>query len=589
MKKNNKINENKEIYECEAEYNDELIKLTIGKLDNDIFIRSSYYGLKVTLDELKPLTKLAFESVDESYNYFKDKFVNKQFRIKNITSNELTLIIHVIDPINSKYKEIEFNLRENFENNEYIFKDLYYKNLQQNKNNNRMKNEINNLNKEIQYLQNEMKNMKNLIQQYQNFCLNNMNNINNNINNHICQINNNMNYMNNNICKLNNNLNNINMNNNNMNNLNYCNMKNTNIDNCNMNNMNNMNTMNIINMYNNNNLDNYGNNSNSSNHNVDNMNRNDSDLYSETQNEKGITVIFKVDKSINPIKINCNENDLISSLIEKFYSKWSCGKSKKRSNKFIFKGKKLNEQMTVKEAGITISDNNVYIVNKFDVIFKLYEGSQIKVKISDDELVSDLIKNFINKSGFDSKDIKSYVFNNCPLYENETVGDTQLEDNSVVFVIVKKKIEKISISLLDREKSIRNTICNIDCPINFKISTLFDKNCFEKAIVFNDKKLEEDITFKEAGITDNSQIYYIPDCTILIRLKNENWNYGTSKSFLVIEISIYDSIFYLKQLYFAKSGGDISRKFFFDSKELDDNLTVKECGLRENSEVIVCE
>jgi hypothetical protein len=354
-------------------------------------------------------------------------------------------------------------------------------------------------------------------------------------------------------------------------------------------------TMKIINMNQgnfNNNFNNNRYNNNSPNYNVDNKKRIISRVNSKTKGEKDFSVIFKDDKLIgkDPIKINCSENDLISSLIEKFYTKWTCGKGKKRDNryKFAFKGRKLNEQMTIKEAGITISDNKIFIVNKFDIIFKLYDGSHIKVQINNDELFSDIIQKFINKSGYESKDIKSYEFGDSPLYENMTVGETQLQDNSIVFVIVKKKIEKISISLLDRSKSIGDTINNIDCPINFKVSALFDKS-YKKIIVFDDKKLDEDLTFKEAGITDNSKIYYITDDIISIKLRNESWNYGNCKKFLEIDISIYESIFYLKQLYFVKSGGDISRKFYFDSKELDDNLTIKECGLMNNSKIIVCE
>ena len=573
MKTNNNIKDNKDIYECETNYNNERIKLTIGKADKDVFIRSSYYGLKLTPNEIKLLTNFSFDSIDQLFNFIKNRFIKNQFKIKNITSNDLSLIIQTRDPINERYKEIELVLSENFENKEYIFKDLYYKNLQQNQNNNNMRNEIDSLNKEIQKLQNEMMNMKNLIQQfqqYQSFCTYNINNLNCNFSN----IKNDMNIMNNDIYQLNSDMNNIKMNNN----IKYNSfMNNNNLNNSNMNNNNtNFNT----------------NNSKIENNNVYNMNTNTSELNSQIQDEKDISVIFKNDKLIgkDPIKINCNENDLISSLIEKFYTKWTCGKGKKRDNryKFAFKGRKLNEQMTIKEAGITISDNNVFIVNKFDIIFKLYDGSHIKVQINNDELFSDIIQKFINKSGYESKDIKSYIFGDCPLYENMTVGETQLQDNSIVFVIVKKKIEKISISLLDRSKSIGDTINNIDCPINFKVSALFDKS-YKKIIVFDDKKLDEDLTFKEAGITDNSKIYYITDDIISIKLRNESWNYGNCKKFLEIDISIYESIFYLKQLYFAKSGGDISRKFYFDSKELDDNLTVKECGLMNNSKIIVCE
>ena len=572
MKTNNNIKDNKDIYECETNYNNERIKLTIGKADKDVFIRSSYYGLKLTPNEIKLLTNFSFDSIDQLFNFIKNRFIKNQFKIKNITSNDLSLIIQTRDPINERYKEIELVLSENFENKEYIFKDLYYKNLQQNQNNNNMRNEIDSLNKEIQKLQNEMMNMKNLIQQfqqYQSFCTYNINNLNCNFSN----IKNDMNIMNNDIYQLNSDMNNIKMNNN----IKYNSfMNNNNLNNSNMNNNNtNFNT----------------NNSKIENNNVYNMSTNTSELNSQIQDEKDISVIFKNDKLIgNPIKINCSENDLISSLIEKFYTKWTCGKGKKRDNryKFAFKGRKLNEQMTIREAGITIKDNKIFIVNKFDIIFKLYDGSHIKVQINNDELVSDIIKKFLNKSGYESKDIKSYIFGDCPLYENMTVGETQLQDNSIVFVIVKKKIEKISISLLDRSKSIGDTINNIDCPINFKVSALFDKS-YKKIIVFDDKKLDEDLTFKEAGITDNSKIYYITDDIISIKLRNESWNYGNCKKFLEIDISIYESIFYLKQLYFVKSGGDISRKFYFDSKELDDNLTVKECGLMNNSKIIVCE
>ena len=65
MKKNNNIKGNLEIYECETNYNDEPFKLTIGKEYQEIFIKCSYYGLYLTLDDIKPLTKLAFESIGE--------------------------------------------------------------------------------------------------------------------------------------------------------------------------------------------------------------------------------------------------------------------------------------------------------------------------------------------------------------------------------------------------------------------------------------------------------------------------------------------------------------------------------------------
>ena len=110
MKKSNNFKGNNEIYECEINYNDEPFKLMVGKEYQEIFIKCSYYGLNMTLDDIKLLTKLAFESIDESYNYFKDRFIKKQVKIKNITPNELILIIQTIDPINEGYKEIEFCL-----------------------------------------------------------------------------------------------------------------------------------------------------------------------------------------------------------------------------------------------------------------------------------------------------------------------------------------------------------------------------------------------------------------------------------------------------------------------------------------------
>ena len=67
--KKNKFQNYPEIKEYETDFNNDLIKLTVGKTDNNIFIRSSFYGISMTCDDLKQLTQLVLDSLDKAYNY----------------------------------------------------------------------------------------------------------------------------------------------------------------------------------------------------------------------------------------------------------------------------------------------------------------------------------------------------------------------------------------------------------------------------------------------------------------------------------------------------------------------------------------
>ena len=110
-----------------AKYVSDYINLSIEKTKNNVIIRSSYYEIKLTKDNLSSLTKIIYKSTDELFELIKNLFNQNKYRIKKVSSKEIILILIIYDAIKGKEKEIEIFLLENFENSNYLFKELFSK------------------------------------------------------------------------------------------------------------------------------------------------------------------------------------------------------------------------------------------------------------------------------------------------------------------------------------------------------------------------------------------------------------------------------------------------------------------------------
>ena len=127
-------------------------------------MRSEFYELKLHLKDLSLLTKTIFKSIDESFEFINNIFKQKKFKIKEKNIKEIKIIIIVYDMIKGKEKEIELCLKENFQNKNYLIRELFnkynelHKEIIEEKNNNKLLYEVNNK------LKNENINVKNEIE-----------------------------------------------------------------------------------------------------------------------------------------------------------------------------------------------------------------------------------------------------------------------------------------------------------------------------------------------------------------------------------------------------------------------------------------
>ena len=104
--------------------------------------------------------------------------------------------------------------------------------------------------------------------------------------------------------------------------------------------------MNLMNIMNNN--INYNNNYNSLNTNFNNLNINE---FNNNNEPAPINIIFKERETGTSINILCNNNDLISTIINKFKLKKGIN-FKEKKYKFIHNGKELKKHLTVKQQGL---------------------------------------------------------------------------------------------------------------------------------------------------------------------------------------------------------------------------------------------
>ena len=196
----------------------------------------------------------------------------------------------------------------------------------------------------------------------------------------------------------------------------------------NMNNMNNFNSMNNINNFNN---------FNSINSSIQN--------FQESSNNNYKTAVFKYSGYLSKycnfvIMIKYKDEDLISTLIDKFIKKYE-RKLIKENIKFIFNAKKLNENLTAKEAGLTQYANIFVSYNRnYNIIFKFLEIKNAECPFLIPfifEKISDLMYLFISLTGLNSSDILNLYYKNKKLNEGLSIEEAGLMNNSEIFVKLK--------------------------------------------------------------------------------------------------------------------------------------------------------
>ena len=499
-------------------YNSDLIKIIIGKTTNNIIIRNTYYELKISAEDLSLLTKISFESIDDAFKFFENLLNKNKYRIKEKTSKRIKLIITTSGVNKEKEKDIELLLEQNFENKNFLIKDLYdkYINLEKEinevKNDNKILKEENNILKqnndnlkfdienikgdknegikglEMQYL--NMLNTMNYIQQQINQFMIRINEIEQIINstrndkykiaNQNHSLNSSLNNLNKNINEAYDFKNNINKNQNN----NILIQKDPNINN-------------IMN---------------------DTFNLNDNLININSNEKRKINILFKGSIKF-PINIQCQEDDLISTLIKKF---------RKEANFFTkycmfeYNAKYLKENLTVKEVGLS---NNGYIL-----VRTLNSSTSIKFKISgikDDSLsfritenylnkVSKLIEDFLSLSGLISSKIIKYEYNNKILNGNITLEEAGLNDNSEIIVYAQDKIKSFYLNFKKiKSNNNNNKTAKIGCLNTEKMYSIIARYLYETKInismydikfLFNSKEINKEENIEKLGLTNGSTI-----------------------------------------------------------------------------------
>ena len=447
-----------------AKYLSNYINLSIEKTKNNVIIRSSYYEIKLTKDNLSSLTKIIYKSTDELFEFIKNIFNQNKYRIKKVSSKEIILILIIYDVIKGKEKEIEIFLLENFENSNYLFKELFSKYSFIEKELYNIKNNNEQLMEENNKLKNDNKNLKIEIESIKNNHINDIGNINMNIMNIYNQLQQQINQYMQQINNIQQQINNIQQQRNigimgQMNNFNLMNQNDfilMNQNNLNLMNQNDINPMkqNNLNMINFNNYNQINQNYLNS---IENQN-NSNTMNNIEQNSITVTFIKSGDNWTErvPIMINCNKNELVSTLIEKFRIK---ANYQEKNIFFFYNAKKLCYNLTLNE--LEISNNSyIFIVKKSGIIFKIKSDYFFKISFqSSDKLLSDLINEFLNESCFTRLDIIEFTYNGKILNENISMEEANIKDNCEILVKTRKKL-KYNIIL-------------------FKCSNILDKNYHE--------------------------------------------------------------------------------------------------------------
>ena len=480
-----------------------IVKIIIAKTKHNIFIRSSYYELKYNINDLSILTKIKFNSIDEAYEFIDNIFTQNKYYIKEISSDKIILIINTYDVIKGKEKSIELYLTENFDNKNYLIKELFNKynkieneidiikkdNKITKEENNKLKQDNINLKYEIELMKNNINNQNNQIGGLQKQIMNMINQMQQQINNIMQIINNMKNEFNSLSYSVNNNLNLIQSFNNNSDSMNF---------------------LNLMNEYNLSKTNQF----NSINNNIN-------------QSENKIKINFRtanIDPLINKlfieniIIIECGTNEEIHEIIEKYLEKAKI-KDYSKYLKFAFNASSLDIYSKFKIGDIGLFNNpNIFVISIFTI--------KINFKISNDYLyiksniffidrisVRDLIEVFLDETGIKEEDIKNYIYNNKILNQSIPLLYAGLYDNSDIFVNLKKQIQYIKIIFKSKDEK---EIYKIKCLKTEKFSSIKRKleeilgNYFDH-LRFNSKEIycfDEKKRAEELGIKDNSIIYF---------------------------------------------------------------------------------
>ena len=387
--------------EYKAIYLSQIYNIIIEKTNYNINIRSAYYQLKLNKEQMSSLTNTIFNSIDETFDFIINIFNQNKYYIKGITSNSLILRIQIYNIINGNQKEIELYLNENFEDKNYLIKELFNKYIKIEKDIIDIKNENNNLKIENNKLNQNNMNLKKEIESIKNNQINGINTQINNINNMIYQIQQQFNKIQNQFDSLSMSMN--------------------------------MNQLNLNNQI-------------SLNNNIQNNNM-------QSQNNNKITVKFiqKVScgwKDHKIVEIQFNPKDNIKELCEKW---------RKKNNiyddniKFIYNAKRIppyyeNLIPTIEEFGI-INNPNIFVVktstcktstldSSFEIIFRISKDHFYFVYIYREQKISELIKKFLDTTGFNPSDIKCFVYNNKNINQNLTVKELGLKNSSEILILI---------------------------------------------------------------------------------------------------------------------------------------------------------
>ena len=153
--------ENEQILDSEEfkiNYNNDYIRVLIAKSEDNIIIRSSYYEISFTRENLFILTKIKFSSIDDSYEFIKRSFNKNKVSIKKMSSKCIILIITY--NINNKEKQLEIYLNENLENTNNLIKKLFNDNIKLEKEISKIKETNKNIIEENNNLKQDLENIK---------------------------------------------------------------------------------------------------------------------------------------------------------------------------------------------------------------------------------------------------------------------------------------------------------------------------------------------------------------------------------------------------------------------------------------------
>ena len=497
--------------EYRIKYLSNIVKIIIAKVKYNIIIRSSYYELKYNINDLFILTKIKFNSIDEAYEFIVNIFNQKKYYIKEISSDKIILIIRTYDENKGKEKDIELYLTENFDNKNYLIKELFNKynkieneidiikndNIITKEENNKIKQDNINLKLEIELMKKNINNQNNQIGGLQMQIMNMINQIQQQIYNIMQTINNMKNELNS---------------------LSYS-----------------INNSNLIKSFNNNsNFMNFSNNPNLMNeYNLSKTNKFNSINNNIIQSEKKIKIYFRSNNAninIDPINklflekviiIECGYDDEIHEIIEKYLE---IAKIKEYSNnfKFIFDAKSIDIYSKSKIGEIGLENNsNIFVVGvpRIQINFKI-SNDYLYIKsgiISLDRIiVNDLIQDFLDNTGIKEEDIKNYIYNNKILNQYISLQYAGIYNNSDIIVNLNKPIQYIKLIFKSKDEK---EIFNINCLKTEKFSSvkrklkdkISDKIYYNLKLIFNSKNIddsEEEKRAQELGIKDNSTIYF---------------------------------------------------------------------------------